>query len=319
MRAGGAHRESGSQQAAAIAAAPASQTQETDHQVGAIMAYGARDSRVLFLGASVLSFALLMGDACAGADGGHASERSTRNGKNRQNVSRRKPQAETAGVRRRCMNANAQAGGAPVQSLDTITVAASKTEERAIDALAPVSVVTLEQIQGLQPNRLVRHLLQCSRRLVPGSRRRSVDRHQYPRPAGFRPRRRRRRRRAAELSAHRPQRQRLVLPRSGTGRRRRRRARSDRQHLRLRRDRRRGLVPHQGHPGRRASRRALGRRHDRLLRHQQRPWPRLDLRRRARQSRMSIFSAARSTARRAITRTATAPRSATPATRSPAA
>ena len=42
----------------------------------------------------------------------------------------------------------------PVQSLDTITVAASKTEERAIDALAPVSVVTLEQIQGLQPNRL---------------------------------------------------------------------------------------------------------------------------------------------------------------------
>ena len=29
-----------------------------------------------------------------------------------------------------------------------------KTEERAIDALAPVSVVTLEQIQGLQPNRL---------------------------------------------------------------------------------------------------------------------------------------------------------------------
>ena len=41
-----------------------------------------------------------------------------------------------------------------MQSLDTITVAASKTEERAIDALAPVSVVTLEQIQGLQPNRL---------------------------------------------------------------------------------------------------------------------------------------------------------------------
>jgi hemoglobin/transferrin/lactoferrin receptor protein len=37
-----------------------------------------------------------------------------------------------------------------VQSLDTITVAASKTEERAIDALAPVSVVTLEQIQGRQ-------------------------------------------------------------------------------------------------------------------------------------------------------------------------
>ena len=47
-----------------------------------------------------------------------------------------------------------RSAAAPVQSLDTITVAASKTEERAIDALAPVSVVTLEQIQGLQPNRL---------------------------------------------------------------------------------------------------------------------------------------------------------------------
>jgi hemoglobin/transferrin/lactoferrin receptor protein len=52
------------------------------------------------------------------------------------------------------LNARAQIGAAPVQSLDTITVAASKTEERAIDALAPVSVVTLEQIQGLQPKRL---------------------------------------------------------------------------------------------------------------------------------------------------------------------
>ncbi|WP_334485022.1 TonB-dependent hemoglobin/transferrin/lactoferrin family receptor [Bradyrhizobium algeriense] len=52
------------------------------------------------------------------------------------------------------MNARAQIGAVPVQSLDAITVAASKTEERAIDALAPVSVVTLEQIQGLQPNRL---------------------------------------------------------------------------------------------------------------------------------------------------------------------
>ena len=48
------------------------------------------------------------------------------------------------------LSAYAQIGGTPVQSLDTITVAASKTEERAIDALAPVSVVTLEQIQGRQ-------------------------------------------------------------------------------------------------------------------------------------------------------------------------
>ncbi len=53
-------------------------------------------------------------------------------------------------------NANAQAGANSqgVQTLDTITVAATKTEERAIDALAPVSAVTLGQIQGLQPTRV---------------------------------------------------------------------------------------------------------------------------------------------------------------------
>ncbi|MGY4627526.1 hemoglobin/transferrin/lactoferrin receptor protein [Bradyrhizobium sp. USDA 4486] len=53
------------------------------------------------------------------------------------------------------LNARAQAGGsAPVQVLDTITVAATKTKERAIEALAPVSSISLDQIQGLQPNRL---------------------------------------------------------------------------------------------------------------------------------------------------------------------
>ncbi len=52
------------------------------------------------------------------------------------------------------MNANAQIGQPVYQSLDEITVAASKTEERAIDALAPVSVVTLDQIQGRQASRI---------------------------------------------------------------------------------------------------------------------------------------------------------------------
>ena len=41
-----------------------------------------------------------------------------------------------------------------MQTLDTITVAATKTPERAIDALAPVSSISLDKIQGLQPNRL---------------------------------------------------------------------------------------------------------------------------------------------------------------------
>uniref|UniRef100_Q07LU9 TonB-dependent heme/hemoglobin receptor family protein n=1 Tax=Rhodopseudomonas palustris (strain BisA53) TaxID=316055 RepID=Q07LU9_RHOP5 len=52
------------------------------------------------------------------------------------------------------LEARAQIGQPTYQSLDIITVAASKTEEKAIDALAPVSVVTMEQIQGIQPNRL---------------------------------------------------------------------------------------------------------------------------------------------------------------------
>jgi hemoglobin/transferrin/lactoferrin receptor protein len=50
--------------------------------------------------------------------------------------------------------AYAQIGAQTQQPLDVITVAASKTEERAIDALAPVSVVTLEQIQGRQAARI---------------------------------------------------------------------------------------------------------------------------------------------------------------------
>jgi hemoglobin/transferrin/lactoferrin receptor protein len=50
-------------------------------------------------------------------------------------------------------NASAQASRS-TQSLDEITVTASKTQERAIDALAPVSVLTQEQIQLQQPNRL---------------------------------------------------------------------------------------------------------------------------------------------------------------------
>lgn len=52
------------------------------------------------------------------------------------------------------MNARAQVGQQVYQPLDEITVAASKTEERAIDALAPVSVMTLEQIQGRMATRV---------------------------------------------------------------------------------------------------------------------------------------------------------------------
>ncbi len=118
------------------------------------MADGARCSRALILGASMISSALVFSDAglAQTADtevAGRSSERQREKQPKRKSA---KPQQVQA--RAPVQTAYAQIGGAPVQSLDTITVAASKTEERAIDALAPVSVVTLDQIQGLQPKRL---------------------------------------------------------------------------------------------------------------------------------------------------------------------
>jgi hemoglobin/transferrin/lactoferrin receptor protein len=117
------------------------------------MADGAMYPRALLLGASVVSFALLMGDA---AYAQVADTQETARPSERKKQAKRKPAKPQAEQQASApvLNAYAQVGRAPVQSLDTITVAASKTEERAIDALAPVSVVTLEQIQGLQPNRL---------------------------------------------------------------------------------------------------------------------------------------------------------------------
>jgi hemoglobin/transferrin/lactoferrin receptor protein len=117
------------------------------------MAFGVRHSRALVLGASAFSFAMMSSSAAftqaleAEAVTRPAEQKKQKQAKRQQ----AKPQQDTQAT---AMNARAQIGAAPVQSLDTITVAASKTEERAIDALAPVSVVTLEQIQGLQPNRL---------------------------------------------------------------------------------------------------------------------------------------------------------------------
>lgn len=115
------------------------------------MAFGARHSRALFVGASAFSLALTFSTSAMTQTAGTGADRATAQGKQ---AKRRPAQAQPQAPSAAAMNANAQAGTAAVQSLDTITVAASKTEEKAIDALAPVSVVTLEQIQGLQPNRL---------------------------------------------------------------------------------------------------------------------------------------------------------------------
>ena len=119
------------------------------------MAFGVRHSRALVLGASAFSFALMSsGAAFAQAVDAETVARTSEQKKQkqakRQQAKPQQAQQAPAPVR----NAMAQIGSAPVQSLDTITVAASKTEERAIDALAPVSVVTLEQIQGRQASTL---------------------------------------------------------------------------------------------------------------------------------------------------------------------
>src|SRR5882672_8391025 len=118
-----------------------------------MMAGGAGFSRVLILGASVFSIAALASDAGFAQT---ADAQAARPLPERPKQAKRKPAKPGAEQQASSpvMNARAQSSGTPVQSLDTITVAASKTEERAIDALAPVSVVTLEQIQGWQPSRL---------------------------------------------------------------------------------------------------------------------------------------------------------------------
>ncbi|RXT35324.1 TonB-dependent hemoglobin/transferrin/lactoferrin family receptor [Bradyrhizobium betae] len=117
------------------------------------MADGARYSRALILGASVVSIAALATESSFAQTiqpqaEGVSSERPKQ--------AKRKPAKPQVAQQATpdAMNARAQAGTASVQTLDTITVAATKTKERAIDALAPVSSISLEQIQGLQPNRL---------------------------------------------------------------------------------------------------------------------------------------------------------------------
>jgi hemoglobin/transferrin/lactoferrin receptor protein len=116
------------------------------------MAFGVRHSRALVLGASAFSFALMS----SGAAFTQALETETvaRTAEQKKQKQAKRQQAKPQQAPAPVMNAMAQIGAAPVQSLDTITAVATRTEERAIDALAPVSVVTLEQIQGRQASTL---------------------------------------------------------------------------------------------------------------------------------------------------------------------
>ncbi|MGX1319957.1 hemoglobin/transferrin/lactoferrin receptor protein [Bradyrhizobium sp. USDA 377] len=114
------------------------------------MADGARYSRALILGASVVSIAAVMTESGLAQTASPQAENASSKRASRKPA---KPQADqqqaSAGVR----DARAQVV-VGVQALDTITAAATKTKERAIDSLAPVSSISLDQIQGIQPNRL---------------------------------------------------------------------------------------------------------------------------------------------------------------------
>ncbi|TWB49780.1 TonB-dependent hemoglobin/transferrin/lactoferrin family receptor [Bradyrhizobium sacchari] len=114
------------------------------------MADGARYSRALILGASVVSIAAVM-PASGFAQTADQAAHSSKPAKPKQ--AKRKPATQQAGQRPQAStsvwDARAQAI-VGVQALDTITAAASKTDERAVDALAPVSVVTSAQIEARQ-------------------------------------------------------------------------------------------------------------------------------------------------------------------------
>ncbi len=107
------------------------------------------------LSVSVFALAAVVGITTAHAQSAPQAQQGAKDTKQKQAKRKRAgaPMAEVP-VPRNPMNANAQIGQPVYQPLDEITVAASKTEERAIDALAPVSVVTLEQIQGRQATRV---------------------------------------------------------------------------------------------------------------------------------------------------------------------
>jgi hemoglobin/transferrin/lactoferrin receptor protein len=103
-------------------------------------------ARALLLSISVISL------ACGSSLAAHAQVADSQVDAAKPKPAKRKKSAAQQQVRQDApwQTAYAQVGAPTQQPLDTITVAASKTEERAIDALAPVSVMTLEQIEARQ-------------------------------------------------------------------------------------------------------------------------------------------------------------------------
>jgi hemoglobin/transferrin/lactoferrin receptor protein len=111
-------------------------------------------SRAFLLGVSVGSMAVVAGEAAwaQGADAGQR-QKPVQQAKKRPASTPSQSAGRTAALPAAVANANAQSARS-TQPLDEITVSASKTEERAIDALAPASVVTQQQIALQQPSRL---------------------------------------------------------------------------------------------------------------------------------------------------------------------
>jgi hemoglobin/transferrin/lactoferrin receptor protein len=134
---------------------PASRKQST--RFGVVMVGLKTRVRAPLLSVSVFALAAVVGITTVEAQSAPPVEQGAKDTQQKPRQAKRKrataPMAEVP-VPRNPMNANAQIGQPVYQPLDEITVAASKTNERAIDALAPVSVVTLEQIQGRQATRV---------------------------------------------------------------------------------------------------------------------------------------------------------------------
>jgi hemoglobin/transferrin/lactoferrin receptor protein len=103
------------------------------------------------LGASIISLGGLVAESASAQT--TAPQAGVAQPQNPTPVKKKRTAAKPAAIPAQVANANAQASRSG-QSLDEITVTASKTQERAIDALAPVSIVSLEQIQLQQPSRL---------------------------------------------------------------------------------------------------------------------------------------------------------------------
>src|SRR3954469_12642868 len=116
------------------------------------MAFQGMTTRALLLGVSIGSLAVLSAQP-AMAQAAEAGRPDRSRSSEAKPAKKKRVATRPAQLPAQVADANAQTSRA-TQPLDEITVTASKTEQRAIDALAPASVITQDQIQLQQPSRL---------------------------------------------------------------------------------------------------------------------------------------------------------------------